>query len=217
MGLRHGEVKVILLLQHRGGLRPPGEDKDPSGGPSRGGKEKVEPKREAAAKPPSQETWVACPQGRDSSECLIVPSVLGGSVISLSVRLKCFLSRPPPSPVGLTERFVRMEPCPLPKGIIHLRAQGEVRRETQLQSPVGILSCYQGTLGTWSQPGPSPSRGGQLSAMATSQAQLVCFRMLTTNTQAPQPPNSWASVSLLPWLLGLRGEQEGAEVIEMLF
>lgn len=54
--------------------------------------------------------------------------------------------------------------------------------------------------------------------MATSQAQLVCFRMLTTNTQTSQPPNSWASVSLLPWLMGLEGrEQEGAEVIEMLF
>lgn len=73
-------------------------------------------------------------------------------------------------------------------------------------------SYNKGTLRTWSQPGPSPSRGGQLFAMATSQAQLICFRALTTNTHSPQPAGL-----CLPASHGWWGEQEGAEVIEMLF
>ena len=61
-------------------------------------------------------------------------------------------------------------------------------------------------------PSPSPKQGGHLSAMATSQTQLICFRTLTTNTQTPKPLGP-----CLPPPMADGGEQEGAEVIEMLF
>lgn len=35
-----------------------------------------------------------------------------------------------------------------------------------------------------------PEASRELSAEATSQAQLICFRALTTNTQAPKPQTS---------------------------
>lgn len=59
----------------------------------------------------------------------------------------------------------------------------------QLQSLAGIPLCkfyYSGPAGPGPSQTPPGAEEGSSPPVATGQAQLICFRTLTTNTQTPQ-------------------------------
>ena len=119
--------------------------------------------------------------------------------------------------MGITQTH-KCGPVPSSKEY-YLSLESEKKKRKKCSSNLQLAFCYNKPIISSTQdqvlalgPNPSLRQGGQLSAMATSQAQLICFRTLTTNTQTPKP------VGLcLPPPMADGGEQEGAEVIEMLF